>query len=61
MFDHNLNIKQLNSKLASYKKYKPFFLALEKWYTSDIKNIWYIQNDLRANVFGVNYRHQNSF
>lgn len=29
MPDHNLNIKQLNSKLASYKKYKPF-LALEK-------------------------------
>lgn len=28
MFDHNLNIKQLNSKLASYKKYKPFFLHL---------------------------------
>lgn len=60
MSDHNLNIKQLNSKLASYKKYKPF-IALEKWSTSDIKNIWFIQNDLRANVFGVNYRHQNSF
>lgn len=60
MPDHSLNIKQLNSKLASYKKYKPFFSTWEM-YTSDIKNIWYIQNDLRANVFGVNYRHQNSF